>query len=322
MARPSRPSSTSLTFPVDPMKAVLGALPDERDDDRWAYEVKWDGYRTIAFVDGGRLRLQSSHLLDVTAKYPEVSGLAADVHATSAVLDGELVVMDDRGRPRFELLQRHEQQAQFLAFDLLALDGHDVTALPYEQRRSLLADAVETGANWRVPTHRIGDGAALLDATREQGLEGVMAKRLGSPYQIGRRSPNWRKVKNRIDAEVTIGGYSAGTGNRSSTFGSLLVGRRDASGALRFAGGVGTGFTQRRLDEMIQLLRDLRTDECPFEPPPPRAYLREATWVRPELRARLEITEFTNEGYVRQASFVELVDDAERQTTEQSAPLP
>ena len=301
-------SPAPLRFPIDPMKAVLGSLPDPSDDEHWAYEVKWDGYRTVAFVDGGALRLQSSRQLDVTAKYPELAGLADDVHGTSAVLDGELVVMDERGRPRFELLQRHEQQAQFLVFDLLALDGHDLTSLPYEQRRALLADAVETGSNWRVPGHRIGDGAALLAAAKEQELEGVMAKRLGSPYQIGRRSPNWRKVKNRVTTEVTIGGYTAGTGNRSSTFGALLVGRRDESGALRFAGGVGTGFTQRRLDGMTRTLRAMRTTECPFEPPPPRPYVREATWVRPELRAVLEITEFTNEGYVRQASFVDLVD--------------
>jgi bifunctional non-homologous end joining protein LigD len=288
---------------------VLGTLPDPADDEHWAYEVKWDGYRTLAFVEGGRVRLQSSHFLDVTAKYPELAGIAADVHAGSAVIDGEIVVMDERGRPRFELLQRHEQQAQFLAFDIVMLDGHDVTSLPYEQRRSLLAQALDTGTNWRVPAHQIGDGAALLHATGEQQLEGVMAKRLGSTYQLGKRSPNWRKVKHRLRIEVTIGGYSTGTGNRSSTFGSLLVGRRsDESGALRFAGGVGTGFTQQRLDEIVRRLRALRTDACPFDPPPPRSYLRGATWVRPELRALVEMTELTNEGYVRQASFVDLVE--------------
>jgi bifunctional non-homologous end joining protein LigD len=319
MARPtsrsSRPSGPSpgrvtgrLEFPIDPMKAILGPLPPQSEDGQWAYEVKWDGYRTIAFVDGARLRLQSTHFLDVSAKYPEIGGLAHDVHAGSAVLDGEIVVMDDRGRPRFELLQRHEQQAQFLVFDVLALDGHDVTALPYEQRRSLVAQAVEPGSNWRVPAHQIGDGAALLEATREQELEGVMAKRLGSPYQPGRRSPNWRKVKNRITTEVTIGGFSAGTGNRSSTFGALLVGRRHESGALRFAGGVGSGFDQRRLEDLTRRFAALRTDECPFDPMPPRPYLRGATWVRPELRATVEITEFTNEGYVRQATFVDLVE--------------
>jgi bifunctional non-homologous end joining protein LigD len=169
----------------------------------------------------------------------------------------------------------------------------------------LLTDLVEPGDNWMVPAHRVGDGAELLDATAAQGLEGVMAKRLGTAYQPGRRSPNWRKVKNRTRVEVVIGGYTAGTGNRSSTFGALLVGRFDG-GVLVFAGGVGTGFTQRTLEVLGGRLKALRTEHCPFEPPPPREYLRGATWVEPDLRATVEIAEFTNEGFVRHSSFIEL----------------
>jgi bifunctional non-homologous end joining protein LigD len=298
----------TLSFPVAPMRAMLGRLPV--DDDRWAYEVKWDGYRTLAFIADGRVRLQSSNLYDVTAKYPEVAPLGDAVAAGRAVLDGELVVLDDEGRPRFELLQRHamdQRQAAFYVFDVLSLDEHDTITLPYEDRRRLLAEVVDAGPNWMVPAHRVGDGQALLDATGERGLEGVMAKRLGSTYRPGTRTKEWRKVKHRIKADVVIGGYSAGTGNRTSSFGALLVGRW-VDGSLAFAGGVGTGFTQRRLDELTTRLRELQTKECPFEPPPPTAYRRGATWVRPVLTASVEITEFTNEGYVRQASFLELVD--------------
>jgi bifunctional non-homologous end joining protein LigD len=293
----------TLTFPVDPMKAVLGTMP--HDEDAWAYEIKWDGYRTLAFVDGDSVRLQSTGKLDVTAKWPELAGLAGGVHAERAILDAELVVLDDDGRPRFELVQRHERQAALFVFDVLSLDRHDTITLPYEDRRRLVEQVVEPGDNWAVPSFRVGGGADLLAATAEQGLEGVMAKRLGSTYQPGKRSPNWRKVKNRVHVDVVIGGFTAGTGNRSSTFGALLVGRYDGD-RLAFAGGVGTGFDQRTLERLTRLLRELVTTECPFDPAPPREYLRGATWVEPSLTAEIEIAEFTNEGFVRHASFLQL----------------
>ncbi len=287
------------------MKATLSTLPP--DDGNWAFEIKWDGYRTIAFVADGRVRLQSSNLLDVTAKWPEIGDLADSVSAGRAILDGELVVLDDDGRPRFELIQRHERQAAYYIFDVLSIEGQDTIELPYEDRRRLLTDLVEPGDNWMVPAHRVGDGAELLDATVTQGLEGVMAKRLGTLYQPGKRTPNWRKVKNRLKVEVVIGGYTTGTGNRSSTFGALLVGRFDGD-TLVFAGGVGTGFSQRTLEDLGARLKALRTKDCPFEPPPPREYLRGATWVEPVLRATVEIAEFTNEGFVRHSSFIELAE--------------
>jgi bifunctional non-homologous end joining protein LigD len=297
----------ALQFPVQPMKAAMGSLPHEAEDHLWAYEIKWDGYRTLAFVHDGQVRLQSSNALDVTAKYPELGDLPGAVHAASAVLDGELVVLDSQGRPSFEGLQRHTTEVVFQAFDLLQLNGHDTTGLPYEDRRKLLADVVHAGPHWTVPSHRVGDGAALLAATAAQGLEGVMAKRLGSVYRPGKRSPDWRKVKNRVRTEVVVGGFTAGTGNRSSTFGALLVGRPREDGTLAFAGGVGTGFDQRRLDELTRQLRGLSTSTCPFEPPPPRTAAVGATWVRPDLRAVVEIAEFTNDGLVRHASFIDLV---------------
>lgn len=299
-----------MRFPVAPMKAAIGRLP--HDDEHWAYEIKWDGYRTIVFVDAVErtVRVQSSGGLDVSGTYRELAGMWRDLNASSAVIDGEIVVFADDGRPSFEALQRHDTQVVFQAFDVLAVDGTDTTALAYEQRRTLLADLLDTGANWTVPAHRVGGGAELLAATAERGLEGVMAKRLGSTYQPGRRSPNWRKVKNRVTVEVEIGGYTRGSGNRASSFGALLVGRRDPEGVLRFAGGVGTGFTQRRLGELLAALQALATDACPFVPEPPREYRRDAQWVHPSLTARIEIAEFTNDGLVRHASFVDLVHAA------------
>jgi bifunctional non-homologous end joining protein LigD len=287
------------------MKAAMGTLP--HDDENWAYELKYDGYRTLAFVDGGATRWQSSNLIDVTAKYPELSDFSLSVNATSAIVDGELVVLDSEGRPSFELMQQHATQVAFYAFDVLSINGHDTIGLPYEKRRDLVAGLVEAGSNWMVPAHRVGDGAALVAATVESGLEGVMAKRLGSVYQPGKRTPNWRKVKNRYPVEVVIGGYRPGSGNRDSTFGALLVGVPEPEG-LRFAGGVGTGFNQRTLRDLTARLKKLRTDTCPFIALPPREYSRDAIWVRPELRATVEIAEFTNEGYVRHSSFTGLVE--------------
>lgn len=295
-----------IRFPVEPMRAALGVLPSASDDVNWAYEVKWDGYRTLAFITAGRLRLQSSSGRDVTDAYPEIGGLPDGVAVPDAVLDGELVVLDDTGRPRFELLQRHESQAVFHAFDVLHVAGHDTIGLPYEQRRALLDQIVEPGSNWTVPSHQLGDGASLLAATAANGLEGVMAKRLGSTYLPGKRSPSWRKVKNRVGTTVAIGGYTTGSGNRSGSFGALLVGVWEPDGSLRFAGGVGTGFNTAMLDELSARMRSLATTASPFRDKVPREYSRDATWIRPELTAEIEIAEFTNEGYVRHASFMRL----------------
>ncbi|MEZ5230303.1 MAG: RNA ligase family protein [Acidimicrobiales bacterium] len=241
-------------------------------------------------------------------RWPEIAAMAAAINAGSVVLDGEMCVLDDDGKPRFELIQRSDRPAVFHAFDVLEIDGHDLTSLPYENRRTLLEGVLEPGPNWIVPAHRIGGGAALLAATAAAGLEGVMAKRLGSTYRPGARSDDWRKIKNRQRVEVTIGGFSAGTGARAATFGALLVGI-DAHDGLAFAGGVGTGFTDVTLRSLRNRFESMIVDEPPFTTAVPAAYRRGATWVRPELRAVLEIAEITNEGYVRHASFVGLVDD-------------
>jgi len=301
----------TLRFPVAPMKATMGSAGAIPEGDDWAFEVKWDGYRTIVHVDDGTVRLQSTAGHDVTARWPEFGDLPGSVNAGAAILDAELVVFDDDGRPSFELVQRSgvgsERQAVLQCFDALSIDGTDTIDLPYTDRRRLLERLVEPGPNWTVPSFTVGDGPALLAATAEAGLEGMIAKRLDSRYRPGTRSKDWRKIKNRTTVELAIGGFTAGTGNRSSTFGALLVGRPAPHG-LAFAGGVGTGFDQATLALLSARLRELRTDECPFDPPPPAAVVRTATWVEPVLQARVEIAEFTNDGLVRHASFVRLLE--------------
>jgi len=289
----------------------MGSATAVPDGDGWAFELKWDGYRTIVHIADGAVRLQSAAGHDVTARWPEFAELAGSVNAGAAILDAELVVFDDDGRPRFELAQRSgvgsPRQAVLQFFDVLQVDGTDVVDLPYEVRRRLLEQLVEPGPNWTVPAFRAGGGAELVAATAEQGLEGVVAKRLDSTYRPGTRSKDWRKIKNRTRVELTVGGFTEGAGNRASTFGALLVGQPTTEG-LHFAGGVGTGFDQRTLEALSARLREFATDDCPFDPPPPPAVRRTATWVEPTLRAEIEIAEFTNDGLVRHATFLRLTE--------------
>jgi len=306
----------SLSFPVAPMKATLGSLP--AGDDGWAYEIKWDGHRTLAHVAAGGTRLQSAGGHDSSERWPEVLAIGRDVNASAAILDGEMLVIDDDGSPSFDLVQRRDPDrhaAVFHAFDVLTIDGTDTIGLPYTDRRSLLGQLLDDGDHWRVPAHRIGGGNELLAASVGHGLEGLIAKRVDSTYRIGTRSKDWVKVKNRTRVDVVIGGFTAGSGNRAQTFGSLLVGVDDSAGGnssnrrrLRFVGGVGTGFTQAVLEQLATALRSLVVDSCPFDPEPPAAVKRSATWVSPQLAATIEIAEFTNDGHVRHASFVELTD--------------
>src|SRR5215471_3514662 len=182
----------ALRWGIAPMKAVSSdVIPT---DEGWDFEIKWDGNRVIAFVDGGKVRLQSSNKLDSTARWPELATLADGVNARDAILDGEVVVLDAKGRPDFSSLQTGAGPVTYIVFDVLQVDGRDVTSLPYADRRRVLEDLVEPGPHWLVsPRH--SDGDALMDAAKERGLEGIMAKRVDSTYEVGRRSNAWRKLK-------------------------------------------------------------------------------------------------------------------------------
>ena len=309
-----------LPYALRPMKATSGTLP--HDDDRWAYEIKWDGMRILAFVEQDRLRLKTTNDIEVAARFPELRGLQDLLGDHPTVLDGEVVMMQG-GRSDFGALQPRmhlanpaeaerraaERPVAFVIFDLLHLDGHDTTSLTYEQRRSLLTDLVEPGPTWLVPQHHVGGGRALLDAVGDQGLEGLIAKRLGSRYEPGRRSSAWVKLKVRREQEVVIGGWTDGTGNREHHFGALIVGVHrpdDPEGPLAFAGGVGTGFKGADLDRLRDRMRQLTTDECPFDPPPPATVTRTAHWIRPELVAQVAYGEWTADGRLRHPSYLGL----------------
>ena len=305
------------------MKATSGVLPTTEG---WTYEVKWDGMRALSFIEGGRLRLQSANERDVTASWPELAGLPDALPAKTALLDGELVATNAEGLPDFGRLQQRMHVADpgearrrmedvpvsYLVFDLLHLDGHDLTGLPLRDRRRLLDELLEPAPRWRVsPLH--AEGEALLAAAHERGLEGVVAKRLDARYVPGARSRAWIKVKVRRRQELVIGGWLPGDGNRSGRIGALLVGYHDPAidGApLRFAGRVGTGFKEVELQRLEGLLRSLETDACPFEPAPPSAEIRRGpSWVRPELVAELAFAEWTSDDRLRHASYLGLRTD-------------
>jgi DNA polymerase LigD, ligase domain len=289
-----------------PMLARPGALPP--DGGRWAFEVKWDGVRALAHVRDGRVELRARTGRDISARYPELASLPGP----NAILDGEIVAFDERGRPSFERLQRRMHLASaaavrvraadcpvtFVAFDLLALSGRSLLAEPYSARRELLAELALEGS-WQAPAHRVGEGEALLDATRELGLEGVVAKRLDSPYEPGRRSSSWVKVKNSQRARLAVGGWLPGAGGRSGRLGSLLVGERAEDG-LRYAGRVGSGLTEAMLVRLDELLGPLRRAESPFAGrQPPRA----SVFVDPVLDVDVEFADWTTTRTLRAPRF-------------------
>ena len=209
MDPPADPDREPMPERVVPMLAQPGELP--ADEERYGFEIKWDGMRAVVYSQPGRLRIEGRNLNDITAQWPELRRMNRALHEHEAVLDGEIVAFDADGKPSFERLQRRmhltgETQIQrtakavpatYVAFDLLFLDGHSLMDLPYEERRERLEELDLNGPNWRTPPSYMGEGRPLLEASKQQGLEGIVAKRLDSPYEPGRRSSAWIKVKNK-----------------------------------------------------------------------------------------------------------------------------
>lgn len=289
---------------IEPMKASLGD-PDPGLD--WNFEVKWDGYRAIAFCDGN-LRLQGRRLNDITATYPELGPLGDDRTARGNVFDGELVVFDERGVPDFQLMQvRRERNltASFLIFDLLWSDGEDLRARPYTERRELLERIDPSGDRWSVPSRLDGELTEVLAATAELGLEGVVAKLPDSPYVPGARTRFWMKVKNLRRQEFVVGGWLPGKGHRAGTLGSLLLGYYEsAGGPLRYAGRVGTGMDDGLLKEIAGKLSEIRRDESPFANADPGDLPRTATWCEPRMVVEIRFTQWTRDGRLRNPVFL------------------
>lgn len=308
-----------------PMMGQAGPLPEPGDD--YAFEMKWDGVRALAYIENGRIRLVSRNARDITVAYPETHGLAGAVGGHDVVLDGEIVAFDRRGRPSFEALQprMHQRQAAriarlavvapvaYLLFDVLHVDAEPVIAMPYTARRELLEGLVTPGDHWEVPPYFRDDGPFAVAESRRLGLEGVMAKRLASPYRQGRRSPDWVKVKNFRTQDVVVCGWRPGAGRRAGMIGSLLLGVHDADGRLRYVGSVGTGFTEAGLRELAVRLAPLHRETSPFDEEPPREDTRGAYWVRPALVGEVRFSEWTGEGRLRHPSWRGMREDKDPQ---------
>jgi bifunctional non-homologous end joining protein LigD len=297
---------------LPPMLATPGPLPTGAG---WAYEFKWDGVRAVTLVEDGGVRVLSRNDRDVTASYPELDELAERLRGREAVLDGEIVALDAAGRPSFPRLQRRMHvtgppasllaavPVRYYVFDLLHLDGRSTLDEPYERRRELLAALAPAGAAVSVPDHYVGTPAAEVVAiARQRGLEGVVAKRLAAPYRPGRRSPDWIKTAFTRTQEVVIIGYKPGEGRRAGTIGSLVLAVHEPGGALAFAGGVGTGFTEG-------MLADLQRRLAPWHRPGsavpgiPREHARGVRWVEPLFVGEVAYRTWTPDGRLRHASW-------------------
>ena len=296
---------------IRPMLAMPGTLP--ASDRGWAYEFKWDGIRAVTYIEGGRVRALTRNGNDVSDAYPELRGVGEQLGATSAILDGELVAMDDDGRPSFSKLQNRMQvrgaaqvrraaattPVSYLIFDVLYLDGRQLVEDTYDERRSVLESLALDGPDWAttdsftdVPGHKV------LDVARSGGLEGVVAKRRNGRYLPGRRSDTWIKVKLTRTQEVVIGGWAPGKGSREDTFGALLLGVPGKKG-LDYVGKVGTGFTAGQQRELLGRLRPLTRASSPFAAAVPTAHRAGVTWVEPSLVGEVRFTEWTRDGQIR-----------------------
>jgi len=287
-------------------------LPEGKD---WLYELKWDGYRALLIKDGSEVQLRSRNDKDLTAMYSAVVAAARRQKIDQLVLDGELVALDDTGRPSFQALQHRSSHPKhhivFYAFDALYVNGKDLTGTPLEQRRAQLPALVSTDSVMRLSQDLPGTPATIVKAVREAGLEGVIAKRRDSTYQPGERSNDWVKLKLDRQQELVIGGFRS---EGASGLDALLVGYYEGK-ELRFAGKVRAGLVPHIRRELLGKLKPLQTDDCPFTNLPDESVGRwgggitaeqmdEMHWTKPELVAQIRFVEWTAEHRLRHAAFV------------------
>lgn len=303
------------------------AKPSEHlpgDQKNFAFEWKWDGVRALAFIERKKLRLQSRNLLDMTLQYPELQELPAALRRRSALLDGEIIAVDDLNRPSFARLQRRmhiskpavalrlagEIPAWYVVFDLLYTDGLSLLHRPYHERREQLANALVDGAHWRVTTSHVGEGTAMLAAARKSSLEGIVAKRVDSLYEPGGRTGDWLKIKIVHGQEFVIGGYTAERTARARRIGSLLLGYYDPAGKLQYAGRVGSGLSDEdhpllltRLATHIRASSPFAIDPAALIPGRWGRAVESVTYVNPVIVAEVEYRRWPAGGLVQQGAF-------------------
>lgn len=315
-------SAKKAAFPrsISPMLATLADDPFELKG--WFYEPKLDGIRTIAFVRNGKVRLSSRRGLDLTDKYPEVCESLAEQDG-NFVFDGEIVALDEKGKPSFQHLQQSGRSLKsfaknrsdrsvtilFYVFDVLHANGKDLSALPLSERKILLASFLQSTKIVRLVRSLGSDGPAAFSVCVETGLEGIVGKKDNSTYEVGKRTRSWLKFKTAQSAEFLICGYTEGTGSRNNSFGSLILGEHDDAGNLQYVGNVGTGFNQRNLPDLLEKMKPLIQKKSPFEKKITGKL--NPTWLKPQLVAQVKFMERTQDNMLRAPVFMHLRVDVE-----------
>jgi bifunctional non-homologous end joining protein LigD len=308
--------------PMPEQMSVALAEPSEKpfSDPRWLFEIKWDGERALAFLRDGQVELHARSGRDITSEYPELKGIIKQLNARQAVVDGEIVVLNEDGRSDFMRIQsrfgvsnpplslQQKNPVTYYAYDLLYCDGYDLRGVALEKRKDLLRELLRPSDTIRYSDHVIEKGVDLYEIAKERHLEGIIAKRRDSPY-VGRRSSHWLKFKIIHDLDVVIGGWTAPRKSRDH-FGALLMGLYDGD-KLKYVGSVGTGFDQEMLQKTKNALLKLQTSDCPFDATPK---VKEAThWIKPQLVARVTYGQWTKDQKLRQPVFLGFQQDREPQ---------
>jgi bifunctional non-homologous end joining protein LigD len=308
-------------------KPMLATLAKElpRGDD-WLYEVKWDGYRAIAYVHGGEAQFLSRNENDLTQRFPAVKrALERAVKTPDCVLDGEICALDEQGRATFSAMQqgRPDTRHIYVAFDVLEVEGKPLIDLPLVERRERLAQLLDRRKADIQISEAFEDGPGLLGVAEDQGYEGVVAKKPDSRYEPGRRTSQWLKIKTHNRQEFVMAGYTKGQGRRSGRFGSLVLGTYEG-GDLRYVGNVGTGFTDAEIERLLAKLKPLERPDSPFGEVPkmPKVRKGDVVWVEPELVAEVEFVEWTHDGHLRAPSYQGLREDKAPEQVHREEPLP
>jgi bifunctional non-homologous end joining protein LigD len=306
-----------------PMLATLADAEEVPTGAGWSHEVKWDGYRAIARVAGGDATLTSRRGLDMTERFKVVArALERAVRTPDVVLDGEVCALDDEGRASFSVMQQGKGPLVLYVFDVLEIDGEPLLDLPLRERRERLEEVVAFKEAIRL-SQAFDDGEALFEAAREQGLEGIVSKKIESRYQPGRRTRDWLKVKTTGRQEFVVAGYTKGQGRRAGRFGSLVLAVRKGN-ELAYVGNVGSGFTEDEIDRLLAKLRPLERDTTAFreEPKIPRVRKGDIVWVEPRLVAEVKFAEWTHDERLRAPVYQGLREDKEATEVQREEPLP
>src|SRR5215208_2785666 len=289
--RPPRSAAAPMPQSVEPMLALLSTMPPNPKP--YSFEFKWDGVRAITYFDGRRLSMESRNRLDITPRYPELHAIARELAGRRAILDGEVVALDKDGRPSFPLLQQrmHVRDAgavkmlmksvpvYYMIFDVLYLDSQVTMPLSLKKRRELLEGLMLSGESWRTSPAIEGEGQSMYETALAHTMEGIVAKKLDSPYEPGRRSPNWLKIKIVQSQELVVGGWCPEKGDNRARIGCLLLGYYE-NGRFRYAGSVGTGYTDAIHRQLTEKLQKIGRSTSPFADKVPKP---KAIYVDPKL---------------------------------------